>query len=351
VRADFVEVRRTANFYVEPDTNSEALKHFDPAGRAEPIHLTMVGRKRSGYREVFDSAGQRGWIHGSRVKKFAGDAGNAIAAAMLSSHGVPGSLPGGFPRDAATGDEMLRLTNIGYVSGYSESKWNPLWVAHRIGTNRPHQCERLRRFVTDKRTESQVTHSDYNNSGYDRGHMAPSATIGHEFGCDAQNQTYLMTNITPQLPGLNQKAWAGLENVVEDVYATRLGGVWVVTGPIFDPDHLREMCNGVEVPLAFYKIVLRNKGGQLDALAVVLDQDTAPGTPVRRLLKSIDEIERRTGLDFFPELPDGAENLLESMVAADDDWQLDTALDTTFDGAPRPKCEKPPMPRDQPVDM
>jgi endonuclease G, mitochondrial len=342
--ADFVEVKRNANLYAEPDSNSEALKHYVPptGAGAEPIRLLVTGAKQNGYFPVSSSAGLQGFIHGTRVTKFPG----ALPGASAE---IAATLPGGFPLDAGTGDQILRVTNIGYTAGYSETKQNPLWVAHRIGTHRPHQCARLSRFRTDARTESRITHNDYNGSGYDRGHMAPSATIGHEFGCDAQDETYFMTNIIPQLPGVNQKAWGGFENVVEDVYATNFRGVWVITGPIFDPNTIFGICSGVEIPPSFYKIVLRNDGGNLDALAIIMKQDTAPGTPIKNLRSSVDEIERLTGLDFFAGLADGTEAALESQVAADVDWKLDTALDTTFDGTPRTKCENAPVTR-TPVD-
>jgi len=173
--------------------------------------------------------------------------------------------------------------------------------------------------------------------------------IGHEFGCAAQDETYFMTNIIPQLPGINQKAWGGSENVVEDVYATTLGGVWIITGPIFDSNTILGICSGVEIPLSFYMKVLRNDGGNLDALAIIMKQDTAPATPIMDLRTSVDEIERLIGLNLFTGLTNGVEASLEAQVAPDSDLRIDTALYATFPGTPRTKCENPPVTR-TPID-
>jgi endonuclease G len=185
--------------------------------------------------------------------------------------------------------------------------------------------------LTDDRTQARVTHNDYTNAGYDRGHMAPSHNVGSRYGCTAQNETYRMSNIAPQLAVLNQRPWGGLENL-ERNFATSFSQVWVMTGPIFDPVWLNRLCSGIEIPTAFYKIIVRETNGNPDVLAVIFDQDTKPGVRLSTLAKTVREIEQRTGINFLAELPDVLESAIETTPATDAAWQLDSALDQMHSG-------------------
>lgn len=333
-RADYVEVTRTANVYAQPDRTSELLVRYDQPSISRGAYLTVATSERTnGYFSVVTSTGERGWIYKTLVRHFPGP----------TPGGTPGrgtTFYGGMPKYGGVDDIVIHVENAGYTAAYSETKLNPLWVAYRVpATQRTDACPRLRRFLTDDRTTSKVNHNDYTGAGYDRGHMAPSATIGSAYGCDAQNETYFMTNITPQLPGVNQRPWAAFEDVVSDEYAPRFGGVWVITGPVFDRDTVETLCSGVEVPVAFYTIVVREVDHRPEALAVVMTQDTAPGTPIGKLVVPIDDVESRTDLDFFSSLPDNVENAMERAVPTDvTAWDLTKPLDTSFDGTSRTPC-------------
>jgi endonuclease G len=338
--ADYVRVDRSANVYASPDSDSAVLERIRPEDSPQPIYLVVANDQlQNGYHNVRLQQGT-GWIYKSRVRKFAGDPPGTGRADVY----------GGFPDDTRVGDQVIRLENAGYVVGYSETKTNPLWVAYRLGPDQGHQCPRLSRFRTDDRTQAAITHDHYTNAGYDRGHMAPSSNIGTRFGCPAQNETYFMSNIAPQIPLLNQRPWGALENL-EEAYPTTFGQVWVITGPIFDPVFLDRLCSGVEIPVAFYKIVVRQVNGSPDVLAVIFDQSTQPGVPLSSLVTTVDEIERRTGIDFLAGIPDTQENSIESTPATDAAWHLDTRLDTNFRPGPRERCTLARIRRDQIVDQ
>jgi len=76
--------------------------------------------------------------------------------------------------------------------------------------------------------------ADYRGSGYDRGHMAPSAD--QTVSATLQAETFYLSNIAPQVGvGFNQHSWARLESTVREWLRTR-GGGWILTGAIFyDP--------------------------------------------------------------------------------------------------------------------
>jgi len=122
-----------------------------------------------------------------------------------------------------------------------------------------------------------------------------------------------------------------LEDLIRENYSISCDEVWIIAGPIFDDSngqaHLAkdaEHCGSpqkpVEIPDAFYKIVLDEQAGEIRALAFIMDHSEGYGygegsSIVERLsgyLVDIDEIEDKTGLDFFSDLEDAEEANLES---------------------------------------
>jgi endonuclease G len=162
--------------------------------------------------------------------------------------------------------------------------------------------------------------ADYRGSGFDRGHQCPNADARGR-GKKVVAESFLLSNMTPQEPKLNQVKWAELEDKIRG-WAVEFGEVYVVTGPVFLDEagegivkHRVIGKNRVAVPTHYYKIVLRRSAaGKLDALAFLIANKKMTGT-FESHLTSIDEIERITGLDFFRELPDQVEDPLEADVA------------------------------------
>ncbi len=118
-----------------------------------------------------------------------------------------------------------------------------------------------------------------------------------------------MSNIIPQKHGLNAGLWKSLEQKIAANYPGRFGEVWVIAGPVFGarPERLQRR---VAVPEACYMIIVDESDGRVRAQAFIFPQE--PGKQsLDSYLTTIDEIERRTGLDFLAELPDDAENALE----------------------------------------
>lgn len=218
------------------------------------------------------------------------------------------------------------LRNDGFLAGWSDVRVNPLWVSYqveavpddtRIGP-RPN-------FKADWRTLWPVGTDSYSGSGYDRGHLAPNYAIAAVHGRNAQVDTFLMSNMTPQRPNLNRQLWQRLEESVMDHFAPRFDRLQVITGPIF-PEHFMDNAFNrvgfVEVPEAFYKIiVVPNEEAPL-ALAFIMPQDVRGNESLADYLVTIDEIESRTGLNFFPDLAAEREAVLEGQLRTQG-WALE----------------------------
>jgi endonuclease G len=190
---------------------------------------------------------------------------------------------------------------------------NPVWVAYRIK-----DVERLETpaprpedFVPDERTAARVSPQAYANSGYDRGHLAPNYAIATRYGVAAQRETFLMSNIVPQRHALNAGAWKEMEMRIATSYPGRFAEIWVFAGPVFGARPAR-LPNGTAVPEAFFMIVVDESDGRVRAQAFLWPQETGAGADSDRFLVPIDEVERRTGLDFFPELEGAVETELEA---------------------------------------
>lgn len=135
--------------------------------------------------------------------------------------------------------------------------------------------------------------SDYAKSGYDRGHMTPSADMGTD---SAQADSFSLANMVPQDHSNNTGIWSAIEGAVRHM-ANKEGGVFVITGPMFKGDKLKAIGkNNLLVPTQVYKIVFSPKR-QMGAAYLC---ENAPGDAYK--VVSIAEIETLAGINFFPKL-------------------------------------------------
>lgn len=215
------------------------------------------------------------------------------------------------------------MRNQGFMLEYSESLKNPLWVTYKVTKANYKSGKRPSSFSSDWRSYQQVKHDDYTGSGYDRGHMAPNYVIASRYGVNAQKETFLMTNITPQKPQLNQKSWQRLEEVIANDFSEWHGDFWVTTGPIFDAKPKTLKNSSVTIPKAFYKILIKPGTPQTPAtaLAFIFPQNAKANASLMDFVTTINEVERLTGIDFYSQLDDEFEEKLESSQTPEA-WRL-----------------------------
>ena len=213
-------------------------------------------------------------------------------------------------------NEITLLKNKGYWVGYSETRKDSLWVIYHLKhINENVQTEdRPSKFKIDNRTISKVSHNDYTNTGYDRGHMAPNYAIASRYGREAQLETFFMSNICPQQPNLNRQIWRNLESIIANKYAQEFEEVWMITGPIFD-QNIEKLDSEVEIPDSFYKIIIDEKDNRPRVLAFIIPQGVSSSESLDKFLTNVNEIERLTRLDFMSELEDDLEEEIEKEKA------------------------------------
>ena len=200
----------------------------------------------------------------------------------------------------------------GYVSSYNTETLIPDWVAYELTREetRGKATRADKNFSMDLSFKGkQAMREDYMGSGWTRGHMAPA---GDFFWSDeAMEETFYFMNICPQREELNNKDWQYLEKQVRE-WANRYGKVWVVSGPIIGENIYGTIGRDrVVVPDAFFKAVMVHDGRRYQSIAFVMGND-AERYWLQDCALTIDELEERTGIDFYPALPDDIEDDVES---------------------------------------
>lgn len=236
-------------------------------------------------------------------------------------------LFGAAPTSTTYPNPWIVLKNEGYESAYDETFKNPAWVAYHlsgpVGTTAP----RSSGYPTDPRSTAAVTAADF-PPGYDHGHMAPNEAIAEFFSDAAQAETFLMTNMVPQKPGLNRGPWKSLETLEYSKWEQEFHDVWVIDGPVYttaddqpiNPTN-RYGAKQVSIPVACFKIIwVNDAAGKVKTLAFIMPQDPGTSHHPADYLTSIREIERRTGLNFNSSWTTVKQDAVET-VTATDIWQ------------------------------
>ena len=215
-----------------------------------------------------------------------------------------------------TNNKGLTIKHTYYTLSYSSIDRQAEWVAYSLTPMLINGSQkRASKFMADPKITDAVGPSSYTKSGYDRGHLCPAADM--KLNSVSMNETFYMSNMSPQAPSFNRGIWSKLEDKVRD-WALQKNGVYVVTGPL-----LNKTCGlvarSITVPCAYYKIIFKQTKEGAEAIAFMLP-NAGSSLPLKNYVISIDELEALTGLDFFAALPDEEEEKFESRVLTNN-WQ------------------------------
>ncbi len=219
-------------------------------------------------------------------------------------------MPAGAPEE---NDLIIRDTYA--MSNSPETKFAD-WVAYRIDSLSITGPKRKRNWKADPFLDDSETlePKDYKGAaaalGTDRGHQAPLASFK---GSDEWYTTNYLSNITPQKAELNQGPWKRIEDKVRR-YVDTFEFVYVITGPLYERvmPLLPQADESHTIPSGYWKIVIIPEDRKkFRTEAYIFDQETPRKDNPNDHIVSIDEIEKRSGLDFMSKLPDDIEAKVE----------------------------------------
>lgn len=250
----------------------------------------------------------------------------------------------GAPVDASSQDDLV-LVKPQYVVSYNRFLNDPNWVAWHLTASDLGGVGRTQRFFSpDPQLPDgvyRVQHRDYSRSGYDHGHLCPSA----ERTATAEDNaaTFLTTNIVPQRHAINAGAWAALERWSVD-RAREGWDLFIVAGGLWDaacatnqapagnaPSMGCPSVGGfdgaqrVAIPTATWKVIVVVPQGQ--GLAAVTPTTTVVavempnegeggGRDWQRYVTTVDALEARTGYELLGQVPPHVQQVIEARTYA-----------------------------------
>lgn len=217
---------------------------------------------------------------------------------------------------------------VTYELEYDKSKFHSRWVAFRFdGNTRAQSVGRSDKepFMDDPSLSSTL-HIGYKGfgPGYDRGHLCASAD--RLYDRTANEQTFYMSNMSPQLSSFNQGYWVTLESQVQKLGRSKTFSdtLYVVKGGTIKEGQIKSYItrnngNKVAVPKYYYMALLKVKNGVYHSIAFWMEHkeygysynNKAPLSEIMSHAVSVNELEQLTGIDFFPNLPDATEEKVE----------------------------------------
>ena len=213
------------------------------------------------------------------------------------------------------------MEKLQYSLSYSRDNGGPNWVSWHLDSSWLGSTPRQDDFRADTTLPAgwyRVTGSDFSGSGFDRGHMCPSAD--RTISVTANSSTFLMTNMIPQLPANNQGVWANLETYSRSL-VSQGNELYIISG---GQGLQYFIANGqVAVPAQTWKVIIVLPVGSNDVsrvttstrtIAVIMPNSGTIGSDWRSYRVSVDQVEAITGYDFFSNVSSGIQAVIEGVV-------------------------------------
>ena len=205
-----------------------------------------------------------------------------------------------------------------YTLSYNEKHEQAEWVAYELKAEHTAYNDFKRPYFEQDplvKTES-ASWRNYKNSGYDKGHLCPAAD--RRFNKKAHDETFLTSNISPQIHEFNAGIWNDLEKKIR-YWLKKDKQLYIVTGPVFGSSKKTIGSEFVTVPTHFFKIILKYGKGEPKMIGFLMPHNTT-SRQLKQFVLPVDKIESLVGFDFFEALPDNIENELEATKSKD--WSL-----------------------------
>jgi endonuclease G, mitochondrial len=245
----------------------------------------------------------------------------AQTASIDANHLLLGNPSKATPDFVTNGNNFL-LARPQYVLSYNNAKKIPNWVSWQLNRNWLGKLPRQNNFRPDDSLPSvwyKVKSPDYSGSGYDRGHMIPSAD--RDDSLEDQSATYYMTNILPQAPDNNQGPWAKLEEYCREL-AKQGKELYITAGSYGNQGTIGKGPQKIVVPESVWKIIVvfdrpnaQSSEVTKNTRIIAVDMPNEQGIKEvswKTFQVSIDQIEAKTGYDFLSTVPIAIQATIEA---------------------------------------
>ncbi|MBR1712261.1 MAG: DNA/RNA non-specific endonuclease [Alloprevotella sp.] len=220
-----------------------------------------------------------------------------------------------------------------YCLEFDPQKYHSRWVAFRFDNKtRAKGIGRTEAWADDPELPQGLRiGTAYFGSGYSRGHLCASAD--RLYSAEANAQTFYMSNMSPQLSDFNAGLWQKLEAYVQGIGrdAAFADTLYVVKGGTIADGQLKGaplVRNGglqsIAVPQHYFMALLKVKNNTYSGVAFLMEHRNYGSVTERAYIPyalTIDELENFTGINFFPNLPDQVEEVVEATFTPSA-WQL-----------------------------
>ncbi len=211
-------------------------------------------------------------------------------------------IPSAMPREQQVKHQMFTLS-------YNEGYELPSWAAYRLTAEQAKATGTYKeKYIEDPLvTTGSASVKDYKDAGFIMGQLVPPEDL--VISPAAAQETFLTSNTVPHKPVFNKNIWKKLELLVRE-WAKEGNTLYIACGPVLtDAPFGTFGPNKISIPLRYYKVVLDVSGER--AIGFVFRNNLATGS-LKAYAISVDEVEKITGIDFFPDLEDGLEERAEA---------------------------------------
>lgn len=231
-------------------------------------------------------------------------------------------IPSKATSDISNENDYLISDDRPYALSYNNSKHIPNWSSWQLNKSWIGTAPRANDFRLDPKLPKgwyPVKSSDYNGSGYDRGHLTPSAD--RDKAPATNSATFLMTNIVPQTPDNNRDVWQGLESEARRL-ASLGRELYIIAGGLGEKGTIS--AQKISIPESTWKVIVVMDRPNLKASDVTdKTRVIAVNIPNIQGIKektwrdyrlSVDELEKKTGYNFLSNVSESVQSAIESKV-------------------------------------
>ena len=240
----------------------------------------------------------------------------------ISLKHISKQIPLGIPKDNSPDDDLI-IVRPQYIISYNPVINSVNWAGWNLNSSWFGKSGRYNgNFIADTSLSDsilRITHGDYTNSGYDRGHLVRS----HERSAniDDNKSTFFMTNVIPQTPDLNRGVWLNFERFCEELALKQKKELYIYSGGVYKNN--KTIGKSVSVPDSCYKIVIVLERGEglecvgYNTIIYCVMMPNIQGIRNHQWSKysvSVSHIENSTGYNFLKEVPDEIQGIIEQII-------------------------------------